>query len=57
MNKLKSYAIGVLVGSAMTQCTLVTSDIIEAKQTAETENKNVYLLENGIFYLKYIAIK
>ena len=51
------YAIGVLIGSQMSEMTVMTSDYKEACKLAKTENKNVYLYKDGFFYLKKIYKK
>ena len=54
---MKMYAIGLLIGSQMTEMSVLTSDYEEACQIAKRENKNVYLHRNGFFYLKKIFRK
>ena len=53
-NKMTMYAIGVLIGSQMSEMTVITSDYKEACQLAKNENKNVYIHKDGFFYLKKI---
>jgi hypothetical protein len=54
MRKLKTYIIGILKGSEMTNCHMATSCIKEAKTEAQKTNKNVYEFKNGKYYLRKI---
>jgi len=51
---MKTYCVGLLKGSQMTECQLATSEFKDAKKEAKKTNKNVYEKVNDKFFLRKI---
>jgi hypothetical protein len=51
---MKTYCVGLLKGSELTDCHMATSDLKEAKKEAKRTNKNVYEKVNDKFFLRKI---
>jgi len=52
--KTKIYTVGILKQGQMTECTMATTDLADAKRTAKKENKNVYEFADNKHFLRKI---